>query len=236
MYCAQGGVKYYWLRRPHLLFFYGSCLLFFVSISAVTLLQPFASLPKCLGGFSLSSEHENYHFQLSFSGHTYTKCLFCYGTVQGRCSRATKANGTPLRAHASESAWLHLPGLLFCCVFFLYRLIQSSTLFPAALVLPYTSSMGVDVSMCSLIFSGSISFDLASVLHQLFIFPSISFQQIRLLKDHEPPVLAPHIGSLTWPQLQTKTKDPEARANQDLLQIHYWCILGPSYFTLGLIY
>lgn len=34
-----------------------------------------------------------------------------HGTVQGRCGVATETNGTPLRAHASESVWLYLPGL-----------------------------------------------------------------------------------------------------------------------------
>lgn len=49
------------------------------------------------------------------------------------------------------------------------RLVNPFTVLPAALVLPYTSSMGMDSSMRSVIFSDSISFDLASV-HQLLIF------------------------------------------------------------------
>lgn len=115
MYCARGGVKYYWLRRPHLFvfpwFLFAFCCCCF-HIYHITLLYPLPPSSNALVAlpYLKSTRSTIFSCHLVDILNVPSACS-AHGTVQGRCGVATETNGTPLRVHASESAWLHLPGL-----------------------------------------------------------------------------------------------------------------------------
>lgn len=123
------------------------------------LLKLFASLSNALVALPCRKSMRTTVFSFH-TADTYTKCLFCIRHCAGWGLWGRWNEWHPLRAHASVSAWLHLPGLFFCCRKTRVSLHCSSCCF--------SSSMGMDSSMRSVI-SDSISFDLASV-HQLLIF------------------------------------------------------------------
>lgn len=128
------------------------------------LLKLFASLSNALVALPCRKSMRTTVFSFHTADTHIPSACCASGTVQGGGCGAAETNDTPcVRMHQC------LPGstcLAFSSV--VERLVYPFTVLPAALVLPYTSSMGMDSSMRSVI-SDSISFDLASV-HQLLIF------------------------------------------------------------------
>lgn len=70
-----------------------------------------------------------------------------------------------------ESAWLRLPDIFFVLT---YRQVYSLILLLVTSVLSQIASVGMFLSMCSLTFSGRVSFDLPSAHQLFFFFPSQS--------------------------------------------------------------
>ena len=174
------------------MFFHSFCLLFLFGFHFhhTVWLEPFVSLPKCLGGSSLSWEHEKDYVQLPFSGHAFTKCLFCMRHCVGQCCGAAVLSRTPptrtrVRVCLAPPAW---PFLLYFVKTHLF--LRPSSCCLSSSVYP---SMGVYLSMSSLLITSHLIWPLLFIN---FLFSCVSiFNRWGFWRDREPPVLAPH----TWP-------------------------------------